>query len=227
MKTWDYNEAFSRNRGLISVEEQEKLRNSRVAIAGMGGVGGFHAITLARLGVGNFNISDMDEFEVGNFNRQIGAGMSTVAQKKVRVLQKMIKDINPDADVRVFSEGIKDNNVDDFLKNAHLFVDGFDFFVFDIRRLVFKKAREKGIFSITAGPIGFGTTGIIFDPNGMTFDEYFNISDKFSYEARIASFLMGIVPDALHRGYTDMAALNIKQHRGPSSKDPKRPKPQG
>jgi tRNA A37 threonylcarbamoyladenosine dehydratase len=115
----------------------------------------------------------MDEFEVGNFNRQIGAAMSTLGQKKAAVLERMIKDINPDAEVNVFPNGIKDDNVDRFLDGADLFIDGFDFFVFDIRRIVFNKARAKGIYSMTAGPIGFGTTGIIFNFKGMSFDEYF------------------------------------------------------
>ena len=67
---WSYDEAFKANRGLISEEEQEKLRNCRVAIAGMGGVGGIHLVTLARLGIGKFTIADPDVFEVANFNRQ-------------------------------------------------------------------------------------------------------------------------------------------------------------
>jgi tRNA A37 threonylcarbamoyladenosine dehydratase len=67
---WDYHEAFSRNIGLFTVEEQEKLRRSRVAIAGMGGVGGVHLVTLARTGIGNFTIADPDRFELANMNRQ-------------------------------------------------------------------------------------------------------------------------------------------------------------
>src|SRR5271165_2808853 len=66
---WSYDEAFVRNRGLISSEEQRRLRDCRVAIAGMGGVGGVHLATLARLGVGHFTIADPDEFEIANFNR--------------------------------------------------------------------------------------------------------------------------------------------------------------
>ena len=57
---FDYNEAFSRNIGLLTLEEQDKLRRSHVAIAGMGGVGGVHVITLSRTGIGNFTIADPD-----------------------------------------------------------------------------------------------------------------------------------------------------------------------
>ena len=71
--TFDYNEAFSRNIGLFTLEEQDKLRRSHVAIAGMGGVGGVHVATLARTGIGNFTIADPDCFELANMKRQYGA----------------------------------------------------------------------------------------------------------------------------------------------------------
>src|SRR5690242_11608727 len=53
---WSYDTAFARHRGLISAEEQGRLRRSRVAIVGMGGVGGIHLVTLARLGIGGFHV---------------------------------------------------------------------------------------------------------------------------------------------------------------------------
>src|SRR5882757_5331156 len=64
--------AFDRNLGWLADWEQLALRGKRVAVAGMGGVGGFHFLTLARLGVGAFSIADLDHFEIANFNRQVG-----------------------------------------------------------------------------------------------------------------------------------------------------------
>lgn len=66
---FDYDTAFSRNIGLVQPEEQQVLRGSTIAIAGMGGVGGVHLTTLARMGVGNFHIADFDIFEVHNLIR--------------------------------------------------------------------------------------------------------------------------------------------------------------
>ena len=74
---FSYQEAFARHLGLFNPEEQKRLRSSRVAIAGMGGVGGIHLITLARLGIGAFHIADPDHFELVNFNRQYGATPAT------------------------------------------------------------------------------------------------------------------------------------------------------
>ena len=69
-RSFDYATAFSRNIGWVSVEEQARLRAKRVAIAGLGGVGGLHLLTLARLGVGAFNLAELDRFELANFNRR-------------------------------------------------------------------------------------------------------------------------------------------------------------
>ena len=69
-----YDLAFSRNIGWVTRDEQHDLRDKRVAIAGMGGVGGSHLLTLTRLGIGGFHLADFDTFELANFNRQAGAG---------------------------------------------------------------------------------------------------------------------------------------------------------
>ena len=117
---FEYNKAFSRNIGWVTDEEQQILRHKRVAIAGAGGVGGVHLLTLARLGIANFNISDFDDFEVHNFNRQSGAFMSTLGEQKVDVMEKMALDINPEATIKSFPDGIFEHNVDEFLEGVDL-----------------------------------------------------------------------------------------------------------
>lgn len=77
MSSFDYNEAFSRNLGVVSPDQHQRLRNATVAIAGMGGVGGDYLISLVRAGVGGFHLAEFDEFELVNFNRQYGANMGT------------------------------------------------------------------------------------------------------------------------------------------------------
>ena len=76
---FDYQQAFSRNIGWMTTEEQTVLRGKKIAIAGMGGVGGSHLLTLTRLGLGAFHIADFDQFELANFNRQAGATVSHLA----------------------------------------------------------------------------------------------------------------------------------------------------
>src|SRR5215831_15036049 len=81
--------AFDRNIGWLTEWEQQALRGKRVAIAGMGGVGGSHLLTLARLGIGAFTIADLDNFELVNFNRQAGANINTLDRPKTEVLSEM------------------------------------------------------------------------------------------------------------------------------------------
>lgn len=105
MPAFNYTTAFSRNIGWLTEKEQEQLRGSRIAIAGMGGVGGIHLLTLVRLGVGKFHIADFDTFDQVNFNRQAGATMSTLGRSKVDVMAERALDINPDLDIQTFPQG--------------------------------------------------------------------------------------------------------------------------
>ncbi|NTU42297.1 MAG: thiamine biosynthesis protein ThiF [Nitrospirales bacterium] len=209
-------EAFSRNIGLLNETEQERLLNARAAVAGAGGVGGLHILTLARLGIGKFTIADPDTFETVNISRQYGATIRTIGRNKAEVLAEMIKDINPYADVRVFAGGVNEGNLDSFLEGADIFIDGIDFFEIDIRRAIFRKSRAKGIYAVTAAPLGFGATLQVFSPQGMTFDDYFGITDTMTYAEKIASFAVGLAPHPYHIRYMDMSKVNLKQKKGPA-----------
>ncbi|MBO5185661.1 MAG: tRNA threonylcarbamoyladenosine dehydratase [Prevotella sp.] len=92
-------ERFNRTEELFGKEAMERLYNSKVAIFGVGGVGGYAAEVLARSGIGNIDIFDNDKVDVTNINRQIYALTSTIGQYKVDVAKKRIEDINPDCHV--------------------------------------------------------------------------------------------------------------------------------
>lgn len=215
--SWSYADAFQRNRGLINADEQEKLRNSRVAIAGLGGVGGIHLVTLARLGIGAFHISDPDRFEIANFNRQYGATTHSLGRSKAEEMAETTAAINPDADLHVFAEAITPENVGKFLSGVDVFVDGIDFFAIEARRLVFREARQRGIWTVTAGPIGFSTAWLVFDPNGMSFDDYFDLHDGMDRWEQIIAFAAGLAPRATHLPYLDFSAVDPRSGRGPSA----------
>lgn len=92
---------FSRTQLLFGQENMEKLYNAKVAVFGIGGVGGFAAEALARSGVGSFVLVDDDKVCLTNLNRQIIATRKTVGQYKADVMAERIHDINPDAKVEV------------------------------------------------------------------------------------------------------------------------------
>jgi sulfur-carrier protein adenylyltransferase/sulfurtransferase len=214
---FDYHTAFSRNLGWLRAEEQESLRGRRVAVAGMGGVGGGHLLALARLGVGAFSIADLDRFDVPNLNRQAGAFVSTIGRPKVETLAAMVRDVNPEVRLRTFDEGVTAANLDEFLRDADLFVDGFDFFAIGIRRRTFARCRELGIPALTAAPIGMGVGLLAFMPTGMSFEDYFQL-DGQPEEEQYLRFLLGVAPRGLHRTYlVDPSRVDLANHRGPST----------
>jgi tRNA A37 threonylcarbamoyladenosine dehydratase len=93
---------FSRTELLLGSGAMEKLRSSRIAIFGIGGVGGFVAEALARSGIFHLDLIDSDSVSLTNLNRQIIALHSTVGRPKVDVMRERILDINPEADVRTY-----------------------------------------------------------------------------------------------------------------------------
>ena len=214
---FDYGAAFSRNIGWVTEGEQAALKSKRVAIAGMGGVGGVHLLTLARFGIGAFSIADFDTFDVVNFNRQAGAVVSTLGQPKAEVLCRMAKDINPELNVNVFPDGVWDANLDSFLDGANLYVDGLDFFAFAARRATFAACRRRGIPAITAAPLGMGVAFLCFTPESMSFEDYFCLEDCDENEMALR-FLLGLSPAMLQRSYlADASRVNLAEHKGPST----------
>ena len=214
---FDYDQAFSRNIGWVTREEQQTLRRKTVAIAGMGGVGGSHLLTLTRLGIGRFHIADLDTFELANFNRQAGAMLSTSGQPKVEVLAKQARDINPELEIKLFPEGVTQENLRTFLSDADAYVDGLDFFSLDIRRAVFAACAEAGIPAVTAAPLGMGAALLNFLPGGMNFEQYFCLEGQSEAE-QLLRFLLGLSPAMLQRGYlVDPSAVDFARHRGPST----------
>src|SRR4051812_10348700 len=95
--------AFSRSVGLVTEAELAALESKTVAIAGLGGVGGHHLLTLTRMGVGGFSLAEFDQFALENFNRQGGADLSTIAQPKLDVMVDRALKINPNLRITRFA----------------------------------------------------------------------------------------------------------------------------
>ena len=214
---FQYEQAFSRNIGWVTPAEQQQLRGKRIAIAGGGGVGGVHLLTLARLGVTHFHIADFDTFDIPNFNRQVGAMMSTVGQPKADVLARMARDINPDIEIKIFPEGVHGDNLDAFLAGVDLYVDALDFFAFDARQQTFAACARHGIPATTAAPLGMGAALLNFMPGKMTFEEYFGWGD-LPEEEKALRFVVGLAPGGLHRPYLMVpGSVSFAERRGPST----------
>lgn len=118
---------FSRTELLIGQAALEKLQNSRVAIFGVGGVGGYVCEALVRSGVGHFDLIDNDTVSLTNINRQIIALHSTIGKLKVDVMKERMLDINPDVDVSVHPCFYLPETADQFdFSNYDYVVDAID-----------------------------------------------------------------------------------------------------
>lgn len=118
---------FSRTELLIGKDGLEKLRKSKIAVFGIGGVGSFVVEGLVRAGVENFILVDNDNIDITNINRQLHALHSTVGKYKVDLMKERILDINPNAKVEVYKTFYMPDNKDNILDNSVTYiVDAID-----------------------------------------------------------------------------------------------------
>ena len=134
------NEQFQRFALLLTSEQIEKINKAKVAVIGLGGVGSVATLALARNGVKNFVLCDFDEVQISNINRQLIANFCTIGMKKTDVCEKMIKEINPDANVIVIT--------DRFSPETKLFDMDFDYLIdaiddLDNKYLLIKMCLER------------------------------------------------------------------------------------
>lgn len=135
---------FSRTELLFGKEAMDKLQNSRVAVFGIGGVGGYVCEALVRSGVYHFDLIDDDQVCLTNLNRQIVATRKTVGQYKAEVMRDRMLEINPDVDVTVHKCFFLPENADEFPFDQYDYVvDAVDTVTAKIELVM--KAQEKGV----------------------------------------------------------------------------------
>ena len=144
---------FSRTELLLGKEAMDKLQNSRVAVFGIGGVGGYVCEALVRSGVGSFDLIDDDKVCLTNLNRQIIATRKTVGQYKTEVMRDRILEINPKAEVRIHNCFYLPENADEFdFSEYDYVVDAVDTVTAKLELIM--RAKESGtpvISSMGAG----------------------------------------------------------------------------
>ena len=116
----------SRTISLIGNENVEKLKNKHITIVGVGGVGGYATVMLARAGIENITIIDFDEVAPSNLNRQIVAYQSTIGRKKVEVLKEMLLEINPNINVIAHTQRLTKKNISSLITQTDVVIDAID-----------------------------------------------------------------------------------------------------
>jgi molybdopterin/thiamine biosynthesis adenylyltransferase len=170
----DYWQLYQRNIGLFSRGEQQALRDAKVFVAGLGGSGGIEAATLARFGVGELVIMDPGRFDEPDMNRQFAAMKSTMGENKARATARLLRDINPCLKLQVLDYAPEDSaELAAVMAGSTLVVDAIDYAGFDYKVKFARIARAMDVLNVTAPLPGFGTLMVIFDPRGMTVEDFY------------------------------------------------------
>ncbi|MGP1414380.1 MAG: tRNA threonylcarbamoyladenosine dehydratase [Treponema sp.] len=141
---------------LLTAQEIERLKNIRIAVFGLGGVGGYALEALARMGIGFLYLIDGDVIEPSNINRQLLALNSTIGMQKVEVAKKRVLDINPFCDVQVLCQMVKpeaDGKLNlAFLDKIDAIIDATD--DIPLKVSLAKEAEQRHILIISSGGTG-------------------------------------------------------------------------
>lgn len=188
---------FSRTQLLIGSEAMEKLKNSRVAVFGIGGVGGYTVEALARSGVGTLDLIDDDRICLTNINRQIYALGSTVGQYKVDAAKERILDINPKAAVNTYKTFFLEENAGGFdFSSWDYVVDAID--TVSGKIALIEKAKEAGVRIISS--MGAGNK---MDPSA------FEVADI--YETSVCPLAKVMRRELKKRGIKDLKVVYSKE----------------
>lgn len=144
---FSYEEFTTRNIGFVTEAEQQRLRDARILVCGVGGMGGACLQALARMGVGGFALADFDVFEVSNMNRQVFASLATVGVGKVEATVAQLREVNPALQIETLGADWP-GRLDDLLARYKIVVNGMDDMAAGIA--LYRKAREHGATVIDA-----------------------------------------------------------------------------
>lgn len=190
--------AFSRSELLIGTEGLNRLKESKVAIFGIGGVGTFAVEALARTGLGKFVLVDDDDICLTNINRQIHATRSTVGKSKVGLMKDRILDINPKAEVVTFKELYNSESAERLLDESYDYVvDAIDMVSSKIDLVI--RCKEKNIPIISS--MGAGNK---LDPTK------FEVADIF--QTSICPLAKVIRKELRKRGVEDLKVVYSKEN---------------
>ena len=178
LKNGHWPPALSRNYPALSAREQLRLLESKVVIAGLGGLGGYLSTFMARMGVGHIVLVDGDSYDLSNLNRQVLATHDTLGKNKARVSSEHCQSINPEMKTTVWETHFTTENGEDILRGTDLVLDGLDHI--PTRKLLFSMAMDLNIPFIHGAVAEWsGQTSTFLPQQPFTIDQIYK-SDTFS-----------------------------------------------
>ncbi|MDB5265668.1 MAG: molybdopterin biosynthesis MoeB protein [Parcubacteria group bacterium] len=166
----------NRNIGWITKEEQSLLRNTCVAIAGTGGMGGLVAQAMVRLGIGEIRIADPESFELSNMNRQAACGDGTIGRSKAIETARSMRAITNDYRLVVYPQGITVDTAAEFIKGADVIIDEIEFWNISSCIHMHQAARACGIAIFNGLSVGFASYLHLFTPQSMHVETLLGLS---------------------------------------------------
>ncbi|WP_030264902.1 ThiF family adenylyltransferase [Streptomyces violens] len=180
-----YWERVRRNLGWLGNTEEEqrerqlKLRNAKIGIAGVGGIGGATAERLVRMGVQNLKVADPDTFEKSNINRQFGATFGNVGRNKAEAVAELVYETTRDVNIEVFPEGITEESVDEFFEDCDYVLDKIELYEISARYTLHRAFRRSTQcqFMMCTPVFGHRTFFFKWTRDSMPAEEYFGVPE--------------------------------------------------
>ncbi|HAM63342.1 MAG: molybdopterin biosynthesis protein MoeB [Firmicutes bacterium GWF2_51_9] len=184
---------YDRNKSSINHEEQEKLKTFCVAVVGLGGLGGYIADQLARVGVGKLILIDGDVFDETNLNRQLFSNEKTIGHPKAEVVRDGIQAINPQVETKVIVQRLTTHNAPDLLDGADLVMDAVD--TIPVRRLLQDICEVMDIPMVHGAISGWYGQVAFIQPKDRLFDFLYPSEAQRGIETYLGnpSFTPGVV----------------------------------
>ena len=179
-----YNIANSRNYGFWNEAEQDALSQSTVAIAGVGGDGFQLGLKLAMMGVGEINVADPEPFEPENSNRVLAATTQNHGRNKAEVFREMVGALPRDVKVNIFTDGVTEDNVDDFMYGADLVLDESELRYLHVATMIARTAIKYEIPNLLVLNVGFAGVATSFHPEAgaKSFEDLMGIPKGMSLD---------------------------------------------
>lgn len=181
------NERYVRNLGFFCVDEQVRLGSAKIAIAGGGGDGGEIARLIVRTGIGcgsrgEIRLADPEEFGIENTNRQTACNVDTIGKNKAASVGELLRKINPDINLKTYTEGVTEENVEEFIHDADIIIDESDYTRHEIAVMLGRSAIKKRIPVLLGMNIGFGGLVTTMHPDGPSFERQLGFNSKQSIQ---------------------------------------------
>ncbi|HOD55064.1 MAG TPA: HesA/MoeB/ThiF family protein [Candidatus Cloacimonadota bacterium] len=152
---------YQRNKNTISETEQNELKQKKVTVIGCGGLGGYIAEMLCRIGIGSITLVDDDIIDESNLNRQLISHSDNIGKKKAFELKARLQQINPNLNVIAIDDRFSEKNAEYILQNTEIVLDALD--TIPVRKLLQQACKQLNIIMIHGAIAGmYGQVSVIY-----------------------------------------------------------------